>query len=42
MVKGEREQNESLNTVAVRQVLEGIHAPGPITHESCLREMRMR
>ena len=42
MVKGEREQNESLSTVAVRQGLEGMHAPSHVTLESCLREMRMR
>ena len=42
MVKGEREQNESLSTVAVRQGLEGMHAPCHVTHESCLKEMRMR
>ena len=41
MVKGEREQNESLSIVTERQGLEGMHAPGHVTHESCLREMRM-
>ena len=41
MVKGEGEQNESLNSVAVRQGLEETHSPCHVTHQSWPREMRM-
>ena len=34
MVKGERELNESLNSVAVRQSLEETHSPCHMTHQS--------
>ena len=34
MVKGEREQNETLNIVAVRQGLEETHSPCYVTHQS--------
>ena len=34
MMKGEREQNESLNTVVARQGLEETHSPCNVTHQS--------
>ena len=41
MVKGEREQNESLNTVAVKTALEEKHYPYHVIHQGRVREIKM-
>ena len=41
MVKGERKQNESLNTMAVKTALEETHYPCHVTYQCGIREVKM-